>query len=196
MWMAGVLFASMIPAAIPVLLWLRAMSGFGATSWRPMRRGQPLTPGSLPVCPLLSQPTLDALAEPRHPIPLTGLLLVGPPCWRSPCRNGAAKWEGGHGDVLDTDVPSGCNSDGAVTHIETCGSSCTAIARSPRAGRDTAPRPYLDPGGPAVDPSTSPVDEAWLAGGDLVDVIRATSLRDGWTEDEILRAQAKVIRIG
>ena len=43
-----------------------------------------------------------------------------------------------------------------------------------------------------MDPSTSPVDEAWLAGGDLVDVIRATGLRDGWTEDEILWAQAKV----
>ena len=43
-----------------------------------------------------------------------------------------------------------------------------------------------------MDPSTSPADEAWLAGGDLIDVIRATGFRDGWTEDEILRAQAKV----
>ena len=79
-----------------------------------------------------------------------------------------------------------------MTHTESCGSSCTAIARSLWSGRDTAPRPYLDPGGPAIDPSTSPVDEAWLAGGDQADVIRATGLRDGWTEDEVLRAQAKV----
>ena len=43
-----------------------------------------------------------------------------------------------------------------------------------------------------MDPSASPADEAWLAGGDLVDVIRATGFRDGWTEDEVLRAQAKV----
>ena len=33
---------------------------------------------------------------------------------------------------------------------------------------------------------------AWLAGGDLVDVVRATGLRDWWTEDEIVRAQAKI----
>ena len=32
MWMTDVLFATMILAAIPVLLWLRAMSGFGATN--------------------------------------------------------------------------------------------------------------------------------------------------------------------
>ena len=87
---------------------------------------------------------------------------------------------------------SDCDSDGAVTHTGSCDSSYTAVARSPRGGDDTAPRPHLDPGGPAFDPSTSPVVEAWLAGGDLVDVIRATGLRDGWAEDEIVRAQAKV----
>ena len=108
----------------------------------------------------ITLPDWGDLPEPHAPVP-----------W--------AKWEGGHGVVLDTDVPSGCDSDGAVTHTESCGSSCTAIARSPRGDCDTAPRPYLDPGGPAVDPSTSPVDEAWLAGGDLVDVIRATGFRDG-----------------
>ena len=124
------------------------------------------------------------------------MLAITLPDWGDPPEPPApvpwAKWGGGHGDVLDTDVPSDCDSDGAVTHTESCGSSCTAVARSPRSGRDTAPCPYLDPGGPAIDPSTSPVDEAWLAGGDLVDVIRATGLRDGWTEDGILRAQAKV----
>ena len=103
-----------------------------------------------------------------------------------------AKWEGRHGEVLDTDVPSDCASDGGVTGTESCDTSYTAVARSPRGGDGTASRPYFDPGGPAVDPSTSPVDEAWLAGGDLVDVVRATGLRDGWTEDEIVRAQAKI----
>ena len=67
-----------------------------------------------------------------------------------------------------------------------------AVDRSPRGEGGSGPRPFLDPGGPAVDPSTSPVDEAWLAGGDLVDVVRATGCRDGWTEDEVVRAQAKI----
>ena len=53
-------------------------------------------------------------------------------------------------------------------------------------------RPSLGPGSDAVDLSTSPVDGAWLAGGDLVDVVRATGDRDGWTEDEVRRAQAKI----
>ena len=98
-----------------------------------------------------------------------------------------AKWEGQHGEVLDTDVPDDCASDGGVTGTESCGTSVTAIDRSPRSGDGTISRPFLGPGGPAVDPSTSPVDEAWLAGGDLVDVVRATGLRDGWAE-----AQAKI----
>ena len=103
-----------------------------------------------------------------------------------------AKWEGGRGEVLDTDVPSDCDSDGVVTHTDSCDSSCTAVARSPRGRRAAPPRPYLDPGGLAADPSASLAGEAWLAGGDLIDVVRATGFRDGWTEDEILRAQAKV----
>ena len=82
------------------------------------------------------------------------LLAITLPEWgdlpEPPAPDPWAKWEGGHGDVLDTDVPSGCDSDGEVTHTESCGSSCTAIARSPRGDRGTAPRPYLDPGGPAV----------------------------------------------
>ena len=103
-----------------------------------------------------------------------------------------AKWEGRHGEVLDTDVPNDCDSDGAVTHTDSCDSSCTALARPPRGRRAAAPRPYLDLGSRAADPTESPGDGAWLAGGDLIDVVRATGLRDGWTEDEILRAQAKV----
>ena len=47
------------------------------------------------------------------------------------------------------------------------------VSRRGRIGR----RPFLGHGGAAVDPFTSPVDEAWLAGGDLLDVIRATGLR-------------------
>ena len=103
-----------------------------------------------------------------------------------------AKWDGQHGEVLDADVPDDCASDGGFTGTESCGTSVTAVDRSPRGVSGSGPRPFLDPGGPAVDPSTSPVDEAWLAGGDLVDVVRATGCRDGWTEDEIVRAQAKI----
>ena len=103
-----------------------------------------------------------------------------------------AKWEGVRGEVLDTDVPSDCDSDGVVTHTDSCDSSCPAVACSPRSRRAAPPRPYLDPENLAADPSASPTGEAWLAGGDLIDVVRATGLRDGWTEDEIPRAQAKV----
>ena len=103
-----------------------------------------------------------------------------------------AKWEGRHGEVLDTDVPDDCASDGGITGTESCDTSVTAVDRSPRGEDGSGPRPFLDPGGPAADPSISPVDEAWLAGGDLVDIVRATGCRDGWTEDEVMRAQAKI----
>ena len=43
--------------------------------------------------------------------------------------------------------------------------------------------------------SLPPVDEAWQAGGDLLDVIRATGNRDGWTDDEIRQAQEKVTAV-
>ena len=103
-----------------------------------------------------------------------------------------ANWDGRHGEVLDTDVPDDCASDGGVTGIGSCDTSVTAVDRSPRGEDGSGPRPFLDPGGPAADPSISPVDEAWLAGGDLVDIVRATGCRDGWTEDEVMRAQAKI----
>ena len=75
-----------------------------------------------------------------------------------------AKWEGRHGEVLDTDVPDDCASDGGVTGTESCDTFVTAIGRSPRGGDGTVCRPYLDPGAPLLTrPSRRLTRLGWLA---------------------------------
>ena len=103
-----------------------------------------------------------------------------------------AKWRGQHGEVLGTGVPDDCTSGGGVTETESCTLAVTGRELCSRGEGGSSSRPFLEPGGAAVDPTTSPVDEAWLARGDLLHVIRATGDHDGWTEEEVRRAQAKV----
>ena len=124
------------------------------------------------------------------------LLAITLPDWGVPPGSSIpipwAIWRGQHGEVLDTDVPDDCTSGGGVTETESRTSAVTGEELCSRSDGGSSPRPFLEPGGAAVDPSTSPVDGAWLAGGDLLDVIRATGDRDGLIEEEVRRAQAKV----
>ena len=104
----------------------------------PLVDGRPsdgLLPSGPPVLPAAGGSPLLAITLPDWGVP------PGPPIpipW--------AKWEGRHGEVLDTDVPSDCASDGGVTGTESCDTSYTAVARSPRGGDGTASRPYFGPG--------------------------------------------------
>ena len=62
-----------------------------------------------------------------------------------------------------------------------------------RCGRDVLPpRPGLAGGADTADSPDQIGTAAWRAGGDLIDVIQATGLRDGWTDDDVRLAQAKV----
>ena len=181
---------------------MRGESGFAVTSRRLMRGDLSPAPVALSTASLLLLGTADSPATAVGDGPDLSaadgppLLAITLPDWGVPPGPPVpipwAKWEGQHGEVLDTDVPDDCASDGGVTGTESCGTSVTAVDRSPRGEGGSSSRPFLDAGGPAVDPFTSPVDGAWLAGGDLVDVVRATGFRDGWAEDEIVRAQAEI----
>ena len=188
----------MIPVATLALLASRAKSGFAFSSLRPVGGGS-LSRFCLclwtPCCvcgrsvrrrsPAARPPRLFGCLRP----PLLEITLPG---WgdssRPPSPGSSAGLGGEHGEVKDTDAPSDCDSDGVVTRADS-----SDTPRYGRCGRDVLPpRPRLAPEGMAADPSAPLEIEAWRAGGDLIDVIRATGLRDGWTGDEIRLAQAKV----
>ena len=142
-------------------------------------------------------PALPSPRAPGHLAPGVPLLLaLTLPDWGVPPGSSVpipwSKWQGQHGEVLDNDVPDDCTSDGGASESESYAS--VAAGKALRSGGDgeSDPRPCPGSGNDAADPVTSPVDEAWLAGGDLLDVIRATGTRDGWTDVEIRQAQAKV----
>ena len=73
-----------------------------------------------------------------------------------------------------------------MIETESCTSAVTGGELCSRIDGGSSLRPCFGPGGDVADPDISLVDEAWLAGGDLLDVIRATGNRDGWTEGEVI----------
>ena len=112
------------------------------------------------------------------------LLAITLPDWGvppgSPVPIPWAKWRGRHGEVLDTDVPDDCPSDGGVMGIETCGSSITggtspfavgvsqALARSSTPGGLLSTRPLrrsMRPGWLEAISWTSSVSRATVMGG-------------------------------
>ena len=138
----------------------------------PLRTPRPLAAG-VPPLPALTPP--DWGVPPGSPVPIP---------W--------AKWQGQHREVLETDVPDDCTSDGFASEYESCASATADEALRSGSDGESDPRPCLGSGDGAADPVTSPADEAWLAGGELLDVICATGTRDRWTDAEIRQAQAKI----
>ena len=104
----------------------------GASACGSPAPSSPAVPGrATPADPLLLAITLpDWGVVPGHAIPIP---------W--------AKWRGRHGEVLDTDAPDDCTSDGGVTETESCASAVTGLDLSPRGEDRFGPRPFLEPGG-------------------------------------------------
>ena len=71
--------------------------------------------------------------------------------------------------VLEIVVPDDCISDGGSFESESYASVAADEALRSGGDGESGPRPCLGCGNDAADPVISPIDEAWLAGGDLLD---------------------------